>query len=376
MTAHGEVIGLGAIRFERLLPGPIERVWDYLVKPELRRTWLADGAMDLRVGGEIEMIWHNEEIGDTSQPAPEPLLGLSGYRCTGVVTACEAPRLIAFTWDEKGVSSEVRIELTQLEAAPGQRSVRTRPAVKLVLTHTRLKSRGSAQGTATGWHTHLDFLGAVLEGRAELPSYWSIHERYAREYEDRLGADSFLAPEGHGLLAALPGGGWKLQFERRFGSPISEVWAAITEPKHLDAWYPAELRFDRIAGGNLTETFRAEDGSETGVVQGRVTAFEPQRLFAFEMAGDPSSEYGVLQRPQSISIELQETLGEAAGESGKATLLTFSHCFEDPSQALSVAPGWHHCLEWLARSLEERADTSPEHVERLKEFYRRWLERA
>jgi hypothetical protein len=35
------------VRFERLLPGPIERVWDYLTQPELQRTWLSECASQL-----------------------------------------------------------------------------------------------------------------------------------------------------------------------------------------------------------------------------------------------------------------------------------------------------------------------------------------
>ncbi len=34
------------VRFERLLPGPVERVWDYLTRPDLQRTWLADSAVE------------------------------------------------------------------------------------------------------------------------------------------------------------------------------------------------------------------------------------------------------------------------------------------------------------------------------------------
>jgi hypothetical protein len=30
------------VEMERLLPGPIEQVWDYLTKPELLATWLGD----------------------------------------------------------------------------------------------------------------------------------------------------------------------------------------------------------------------------------------------------------------------------------------------------------------------------------------------
>lgn len=358
MNARGEVIGPGAIRFEHVLRGPIERVWGYVVRPELRRTWLADGAMDLRVGGAIEMIWHNERLGAAGTPPTEEALSLSGYRCTGVVTACEPPRLIAFTWDERGVSSEVRIELTP--GAPGT------DTVELVLTHTRLRSIGSVEGTATGWHTHLDFLEALLDGRPELPSYWSIHDRYERQYADRLREHSFTAPEGCGLLVALPGGGWILEFRRHYSAPIASVWHAVTEPKGLDSWYPAELRFERSVGGALTETFRDEDGAEAGVVRGKVTAFEPPRRFAFEMEGDPSSEHEALHHPQSIRIELMEP-------EGGGTDLLFEHRFTSAEFATGVAPGWHYCLEFLATHLGEASTPAEGLDQTLRDWYSAWL---
>lgn len=359
---RGRLIGPGAVRFERLLPGPMERVWAYLVDPGLRRTWLADGAMELRVGGAIEMIWHNETIGDTSESPSESLLSLSGYRCTGVVTACEPPRLIAFTWDEPGSSSEVRVALS--DASPAAENGPAR--VRLVLTHTRLRSAGSVEGTATGWHTHLDFLESQLDGRPELPSYWSIHERYERHYAEWLGEDAFTSPEGCGLLAALPGGGWKLEFRRHYTAPIERVWHAVTEPEGLDSWYPAELRFERTAGGALTETFRDEGGAEAGVVKGKVTAFEPPRLFAFEIEGDPSSEHTSLHDQQSIRIELMEH------ENGGTDLL-FEHRFFAAELATGVAPGWHYCLEFLTAHLGEASTPADGLDQTLRDWYRAWL---
>jgi hypothetical protein len=44
MSTASEINPIQAVRFERLLPGPIERVWDYLTKPDLQRTWLAESA--------------------------------------------------------------------------------------------------------------------------------------------------------------------------------------------------------------------------------------------------------------------------------------------------------------------------------------------
>jgi len=45
--APAHITDAQSVRFERLLPGPIERVWDYLTKPHLQRTWLAESAADI-----------------------------------------------------------------------------------------------------------------------------------------------------------------------------------------------------------------------------------------------------------------------------------------------------------------------------------------
>lgn len=39
---------------QRWLPGPIDRVWNYLTDSELRRKWLAAGEMDLAPGASLE----------------------------------------------------------------------------------------------------------------------------------------------------------------------------------------------------------------------------------------------------------------------------------------------------------------------------------
>ena len=51
MSEYGVVTEPRTIRMERLLPGPIERVWDYLTDSAKRGKWFAAGKMDLRVGG-------------------------------------------------------------------------------------------------------------------------------------------------------------------------------------------------------------------------------------------------------------------------------------------------------------------------------------
>lgn len=45
--AYGRLVEPTTLKIERLLPGPIDRVWAYLTQSELRRRWLASGEMRL-----------------------------------------------------------------------------------------------------------------------------------------------------------------------------------------------------------------------------------------------------------------------------------------------------------------------------------------
>ena len=42
----GIVSGAGTVRFERVLPGPVERVWAYLTESDKRAKWLAAGELE------------------------------------------------------------------------------------------------------------------------------------------------------------------------------------------------------------------------------------------------------------------------------------------------------------------------------------------
>src|SRR3954453_9082047 len=48
--AYGRVTGPTTLKIERLLPGPLERIWGYLTDSKLRRKWLAAGTMEMKVG--------------------------------------------------------------------------------------------------------------------------------------------------------------------------------------------------------------------------------------------------------------------------------------------------------------------------------------
>lgn len=173
MSEFGVVTEAGAIRFERLLPGPIERVWDYLTVPEKRRLWLADGPMDLVPGGAMELTWRNSELARPDETTPERFAQYEGMSMTGRVIRAEPPHLLVHSWDEDG---EVIYEL----AERGDR-------VLLTLTNRKLPNRDEVVGVAGGWHSHLAVLAARLEGR-EGPRFWDLVDRLEGEYRERIPA--------------------------------------------------------------------------------------------------------------------------------------------------------------------------------------------
>ena len=178
MNRYGSVIAPRTVRFERLLPGPIERVWSYLTDPEKRGTWLAKGNMDLRVDGPVELIFHNNQLTSHDEKAPPKYAKYGAeIHMTGRVVACEPPRLLTYTWAENfGEASEVTFEL----APRGDK-------VLLTLTHRKL-SRDDMVSVAGGWHTHLDILVDRLEGREPAP-FWSTHSRLEGEYQSKIPAN-------------------------------------------------------------------------------------------------------------------------------------------------------------------------------------------
>jgi uncharacterized protein YndB with AHSA1/START domain len=43
LDPHGALIEPATLQIQRLLPGPIDRVWAYLTQSDLRRQWMAPG---------------------------------------------------------------------------------------------------------------------------------------------------------------------------------------------------------------------------------------------------------------------------------------------------------------------------------------------
>jgi uncharacterized protein YndB with AHSA1/START domain len=131
--AHGTLIEPTTLKIQRLLPGPVERIWAYLVESDKRRKWLAAGKMELKVGAPFELVWRNDEL--TDPPGKRPDGFGEEHRKQSQITALDPPRRIAFTFD----SGEVSIELEKQGSD-----------VLLTLIHRRLPNRNYMLGVSAG----------------------------------------------------------------------------------------------------------------------------------------------------------------------------------------------------------------------------------
>ena len=169
LSAFGELIEPASVRLERMLPGPIERVWAYLTESHLRGQWLATGQMELRVGGKVSLTWRNDELTGHRETRPEGVEAVHSMETT--IARIDPPRLLAFGWNG---GSDVTFELEPKG-----------DEVKLTVTHRRARDRSQLLGVSAGWHAHLDVLAARL-GNRELPLFWKNWTALRAEYDRRL----------------------------------------------------------------------------------------------------------------------------------------------------------------------------------------------
>ena len=179
MNDYGELLDEQTVRFERLLPGPIERVWSYLTESDKRARWLCGGDVETKVDGHVDMHFHNISLSQASDgdiPRPEKYKDMPlKMTFAGTVTRCEPPYVLQHTWEFEDENSEVCYELSE----DGDK-------VRLVLTHRRLDSKDIVLSVSGGWHTHLNVLVDVLNGSTPRPFY-KMQTQLEAEYSERLG---------------------------------------------------------------------------------------------------------------------------------------------------------------------------------------------
>lgn len=139
----GKIIDDSTVRFERVLPASIERVWQYLTSSECLPEWLAEGKIDQRFGGKVKLKFDVEAV---------PERAGKGENIEGSVTFIDPLRALAYSWGAPGSDAVTNVSM-QVSTVGDQTS--------LVLTHSQLPAEAMAEVMA-GWHAHLDVLKARL----------------------------------------------------------------------------------------------------------------------------------------------------------------------------------------------------------------------
>ncbi len=167
MNTMGVIVNSHTVRIERLLPGPIDRVWEYFTKPEYVSTWLMECTLEPKLQGLISLRSEPIPEGTIENDQVEPHVTM----IRGLISEFNPPRLIAFSWyqHEYGAATNLRVELDQRG-----------DQVLVVLTHSHLDPEFMA-AVAAGWHANFEALIALIRGE-EKPDIYPLFEKLLEEY--------------------------------------------------------------------------------------------------------------------------------------------------------------------------------------------------
>lgn len=173
MSTHASFKAPGEIQFERLFPGSVEELWEYLSKSEKRAEWLASGEMPLQEGAYFTLHFEHSRLSKQKDPVPEKFRKYeNGDDMPSRLIELNVPSRLKISWSG---GSEVLFELVPKE-----------DNTQLILTHSRLEdSREVLVSVAAGWHTHLGILEDRLFGK-EPDGFWKMYVKYEEDYERRL----------------------------------------------------------------------------------------------------------------------------------------------------------------------------------------------
>jgi uncharacterized protein YndB with AHSA1/START domain len=161
-SRFGTVDDLGgkhAIRFERRVDHPVEKVWAAISHPDGIADWLGPAEIDLRVGGSLHITF-DRTVGNI---------------VVGEFREVETERVLEYTFGEPD-SDDVSVVRWELEP-DGDGTI-------LRLSHT-IDDPEFVDKALAGWHDRLDALEAALDGN---PVDWDMEkwEDLQRRYVERL----------------------------------------------------------------------------------------------------------------------------------------------------------------------------------------------
>ena len=151
--------------------------------------------------------------------------------------------------------------------------------------------------------------------------------------------------------SALEDDGTTLALTRRYGSPIEDVWASITESDRLARWFGTWT--GDPSTGSVMVTMNAE-AEAVPASRYQIRTCQPPRVLAVSAIDDAGT------------WNLRADLSESEG----VTTLVFRHERIDPEQIGSVGVGWEWYLDRLTAVVEGARPPS------LEDFDTRYLPRA
>ena len=319
MSEYGQVPEPGTIRFERLLPGTVERVWKYLIDSELRGKWLAEGEMELKKGKSFTLYFFHEGLSPVEEATPEKYKQFEGG-CTldCKITHVDPPNKLSYLW---GGTTEVTFELTSQD-----------DRVLLVLTHRNLGSEQMAN-VAAGWEAHLGILEDITADQQARP-FWATHESAEATYTERMKEINAYFTWSGGVERSIrqyAEGKWSCVIERTMKSTIDRVWKAFTDPDDMSKWGITPSG-DMRPGGTVTL-----DMGDPTLTHVKILKCDPPHHLrtTWEYGEYPSSE-----------VELRLT------EDGDSVRVRIEHFdSRNPDEARGGGIGWENGLFVIERAL-------------------------
>jgi uncharacterized protein YndB with AHSA1/START domain len=139
-----------------------------------------------------------------------------------------------------------------------------------------------------------------------------------------------------------------VRFRRRFTHGPEKVWRAVSEPDHLEAWFPTTIEGEPVAGAVLRFSFRE---NEAPPFEGEMVAFDPPTSMEFRWGED------------RLRFELHPD--------GGGTVLDFTVRLGELGKAARDGAGWHACLDLLECDVARRTPpwTNPERWRQVRHAY-------
>ena len=136
----------------------------------------------------------------------------------------------------------------------------------------------------------------------------------------------------YGTLETRDDGTYVLRYERRLNHPVETVWAALTEPRQIEAWWARAAELELTEGGRA----RFEWLNGPAVANGRITRLEPPTTIEFDT--DIHGRLTWELRPQDGGTHLTLTVTNEIPEEHR----------------VKVMAGWHVHLDFLEDALDGR----------------------